>query len=104
MTTAAWRSNEADIETATALRIIESMPGFAWAANAMGRIIFVSPKASTFYGDALDGLKPEEDDKVGWRRLVHPDDYDRVAASWRDCLKTGDPFETEHGLRHGNRP
>jgi PAS domain-containing protein len=31
--------------------------------------------------------------------VVHPDDYDRVAAKWQHCLQTGDHYDTEHRIR-----
>src|SRR5690606_12333012 len=47
-------------------------------------------------GEDLNGS--DADDEFGWRRVVHPDDYDSVAAKWRHCLRTGDLYDTEYRL------
>jgi PAS domain S-box-containing protein len=86
-----------------ALQIIESMPGFAWSADAAGRFTYVSPSTLAFLGGPSEELNaPNEEDEFGWRRVVHPDDYDRVSARWRHCLKTGDYYDTEHRLRRAD--
>jgi len=81
------------------LRILESMPGFGWSANADGQFTFVTSNTLDFLGLAGEDLNASEaDDEFGWRQVVHPDDYDRVAAKWRHCLRTGDHYDTEHRL------
>jgi len=81
------------------LQILESMPGFGWSANAAGQFTYISPNALGFLGVAGEDLNASEaDDEFGWRQVVHPDDYDRVAARWRHCLRTGDHYDTEHRL------
>jgi PAS domain S-box-containing protein len=94
---------EANAEVARALRIIESMPGHAWSADAAGQFTYVSPSTLVFLGEACGDLNsPDGDDEFGWRRVIHPDDYDRVAARWRHCLQTGDHYDTEHRLRRAD--
>ena len=86
-----------------ALQIIESMPGHAWSADPDGRFTYVSPNTLAFLGNAREDLNiPDDEDEFGWRRVVHPDDYDRVAAKWRHCLETGDHYDTEHRLRRAD--
>jgi hypothetical protein len=103
MTTASKVLAEADTEAARALRIIEGMPGFAWSADAAGRFTYVSPHTLAFLGEARENLNTSDDeDEFGWRRVVHPDDYDRVAARWRHCLQTGDHYDAVHRLRRAD--
>jgi PAS domain S-box-containing protein len=103
MMRASQSSTETVSDDARALQILESMPGFAWSADAAGRITYVSPSTLAFLGNASEELNVSEDeDEFGWRRFVHPDDYDRVAARWRHCLKTGDHYDTEHRLRRAD--
>jgi len=86
-----------------ALQIIESMPSHAWSADTAGRFTYVSPNTLAFLGKAADELKSfGDEDAFGWRQAVHPDDYDRVAARWRHCLKTGDHYDIEHRLRRAD--
>jgi PAS domain S-box-containing protein len=103
MTTASTSPGETDSEAKRALQIIESMPGHAWSADATGRFTYVSPNTLAFLGNAREDLNiPDDEDEFGWRRVVHPDDYDRVAARWRHCLETGDHYDTEHRLRRAD--
>lgn len=103
MTIACKPPDEADPGATRALQIIESMPGHAWSADAAGRFTYVSPNTLSFLGSAGEDLNTcEGDDEFGWRRVVHPDDYDRVAATWRHCLETGDHYDTEHRLRRAD--
>jgi PAS domain-containing protein len=41
-------------------------------------------------------------DDCGWRQVVHPDDYDRVAARWLHSLRTGEPYESEYRIRRAD--
>src|SRR5690606_15179549 len=103
MTAASNSLDQTNPEAARALQIVESMPGFAWSANAAGQFTYVSPSTLAFLGNARDDLNASGgEDGFGWRRFVHPDDYDRVAARWRHCLKTGDHYDTEHRLRRAD--
>jgi PAS domain S-box-containing protein len=103
MTAAPNLPTEAVSDDVRALRILESMPGFAWSADAAGRFTYVSPNTLVFLGSASEELNDSEgEDEFGWRRVVHPDDYDRVAARWRHCLKTGDHYDMEHRLRRAD--
>ncbi|MER9432955.1 PAS domain-containing protein [Mesorhizobium sp. M0408] len=103
MTTPSNSPGETDSEAKRALQIIESMPGHAWSADAAGRFTYVSPSTLAFLGNAREDLNTSDDeDEFGWRRVVHPDDYDRVAAKWRHCLETGDHYDTEHRLRRAD--
>src|SRR5690606_28499819 len=53
-------------------------------------------------GPHEDLNESDDEDEFGWRCVVHPDDYERVAAKWRHCLQTGDHYDTEHRLRRAD--
>jgi len=100
MTTAPDVPAETNPRAALALRIIESVPPFAWSADPSGRFTYVSPNALAYLGAPQEDLNSSRDgDEFGWRHLVHPDDYERVAGRWRHCLLTGDYFDAEQRLR-----
>jgi PAS domain S-box-containing protein len=75
------------------------MPGAAWSADATGRLTYFSSTTLAFLGAHEDLITREDEDEFGWRRVVHPDDYDRAATRWRHCLETGEHYDTEHRLR-----
>lgn len=104
MTTASNSLGETGVEAARALQIIESMAAAAaWAADAAGRFTYITPGAAAFIGSTLGDLNSSLDgDVFGWSRVVHPDDYERVAASWRHCVQTGDPYDTELRMRRAD--
>jgi PAS domain S-box-containing protein len=103
MTIASKSAAETDSNAARALKIFECMPGFAWSADPTGRFTYVSPNTLAYLGTPQRDLDPlRDEDEFGWRRVVHPDDYDRVAARWRHCLQTGDHYDTEHRLRRAD--
>jgi PAS domain S-box-containing protein len=93
-------SNRTHADVELVMRILESMPGHAWSADAEGRFTFVSANTLAYIGEPTAELGPIPDcDEFGWRRVVHPDDYDRVVARWRHCLATGEHYDTEHRIR-----
>jgi PAS domain S-box-containing protein len=77
--------------------ILESMPGHGWSADQNGRLVYVSPSALKYFGPA-ENLDRIERDVIGWRQIVHTDDYDRFVATWLQSLKTGEPYENEHRI------
>ncbi|WP_308909451.1 PAS domain-containing protein [Pseudokordiimonas caeni] len=102
MTVTTSSPDDISAEAMRALKIIESMPGFAWSADADGQFTYVSPSTLAYLGNGRDDLNTAEEDEFGWRRVVHPEDYERVAARWRHCLKTGDDYDAEHRLRRAD--
>ena len=103
-----WTTSSFLGETAEAVRaakVIESLHGKAWAFDAAGRFTYVTPVAQTVIGMTLEDLNAPvrggsfvDGGDVGWSRGVHPDDYDRVAASLRHCLKTGEHWNVEYRM------
>lgn len=89
-----------DADAARALEIVESISGYAWAADAAGQFIYVSPNILTYLGATHAGLNSSQmSGEFGWQELIHPEDYGRVAATWRHCLQSGDDYRAEHRLR-----
>ncbi|WP_412778261.1 PAS domain-containing protein [Thalassospira lucentensis] len=86
-----------------AAQTIESVVGNAWATDAAGRFTYVTPAALTFLGIRLDELNATSDyGDLGWKPVVHPEDYETAAAVWRRCLKTGEHYNIEHRMLRAN--
>jgi PAS domain S-box-containing protein len=80
--------------------IEESVPGYGWSADPNGKFVHVSPQTLNFIGQPAENLnRIEGTDDCGWRQIVYPDDYDRVAARWLHSLRTGEPCESEYRIR-----
>lgn len=91
------------IEILQAAKIIESVVGNAWATDADGTFIYVTPEALDFLALTLEDLNvPPQEDTFGWKRVIHPQDYDAAAAAWRRCLRTGEPYNVEHRMLRAN--
>ncbi|MEH2513758.1 PAS domain S-box-containing protein [Nitrobacteraceae bacterium AZCC 1564] len=92
------RAKRASSKAEQALRIIESMPAIAWFADADGKFLYMSRSPRVFTGLPREALVATKDDEFGLRNVVHPDDFDRVNATWRHCLRTGENYTCEHRL------
>jgi len=94
---------EDEPEPMRSARVIESLFGNGWAFDAAGRWIYLHPFAQNSLGVTLEDLNaPLKDGHTAWKRVLHPDDYDRVSTAWRHCLETGDHFNVEFRFRRAS--
>ncbi|MEI9424951.1 PAS domain-containing protein [Mesorhizobium sp. Cs1299R1N1] len=88
-----------DADAGWAAQVVERVVGNAWATDAAGRFIYVTPTALTLARMRLDDLNsPSEEGEFCWKRVIHPDDYDDAVAAWRRCLQTGEHYNVEHRM------
>lgn len=71
-------------------RILNAIPHVIWSSDADGRLNFVSEQWTQVHGGDPRALVGE-----GWIEFVHPDDRDRVVASWSAALKSAESYENE---------
>lgn len=90
-------------EILRAAKIVEAVVGNAWATDADGRFIYVTPDALAYLGLTMDDLNsaPEEGG-FGWKRVIHPQDYDDAATAWRQSLGSGEPYNVQHRMLQAN--
>ncbi|MBB3233349.1 PAS domain-containing sensor histidine kinase [Phyllobacterium endophyticum] len=86
-----------DIDAVQAAKVVERITGNAWSTDAAGNFIYVTPAARGFFGISLESLNSQPD-KLGWRQVIHPEDYDAAAVEWRRCLQTGEHYNVEHRM------
>jgi PAS domain S-box-containing protein len=72
--------------------IIDNIPGMAFTRTAAGAPEFINKQLREYHGPILDGL-PE------WSSLVHPEDRERIVATWQNALRTGQDVEFEMRTR-----
>ncbi|SDP71244.1 PAS domain-containing protein [Phyllobacterium sp. OV277] len=97
MTIALNSPDESESEALQAAQIIESVVGNAWATDAAGKFIYMSPAALLVLGVTLEELRsPTEQSVSVWKRIIHPDDYDSAIATWHRCLQSGEHYNVEH--------
>ncbi|GLK82695.1 hypothetical protein GCM10017653_07640 [Ancylobacter defluvii] len=100
---AAEPDGDHDRDVMQAAKIIESLFGNGWAFDAEGRWIYLHPFAQNSLGVTLDDLNASlKEGHTAWKRLLHPEDYEPIAAAWRHCLRTGDHFNVEFRFRRAS--
>jgi PAS domain S-box-containing protein len=72
----------------------ETVPDILFTARPDGWWDYFNPR---FY--EYTGLTPDAAEGFGWIRALHPDDKERVQASWRQALETGEPLSLRYRLR-----
>ena len=79
--------------------IVDSMPGLGWSTDAKGNFRYLNPSIFEY-----TGIKCEADQQpiFAGAIVLHPDEEDRVVEHWRECLATGQPYESQHRLRRGD--
>ncbi len=88
-----------DLDALQTAKAVERIVGNAWATDADGAFIYVTPAALTFLGLTLDDINAaSNEDSFGWKRAIHPEDYDEAAAMWRRCLQTGEQYSVLHRM------
>jgi PAS domain S-box-containing protein len=80
--------------TVQQLRIIDTIPTFAWSCFKDGFVEFLNRSWLAF-----TGLSQSEATGWGWVRAVHSEDLESLTARWRDILAGGEPGEAEARLR-----
>ena len=90
----AMRNSEAKYRT-----LVEHIPAVTYLASLdpSGAVVYVSPQIEAFLGYSPDQYKA---DPEVWRRLLHPDDRDRVVDEVEACRRLGEPRSSEYRIRH----
>ncbi|MGO4355154.1 PAS domain-containing protein [Rhizobium sp. RAF36] len=87
-------------EAIRAAKIIENLFGNGWANGADGRVIYLPAFAQQTLGLTPDQINSSIDEgDVSWKQLLHPDEYEDIAARWRRSLQTGELFSAEFHIR-----
>ncbi len=99
MTTGLNLANLSSADAVRAAQLVESVVGNAWAADPAGQFTYVTPAMLAVLGLTQEDLNVSLDEgSFGWKRVIHPSDYDAAAESWRRCLQTGEHYNIEHRM------
>ncbi len=74
--------------------VTDFMPQMVWSTKPDGFHDFYNKGWYDY-----TGLTYEETKDKGWSLVLHPDDYGRSWAIWKESLKTGTPYEVEYRFR-----
>jgi PAS domain S-box-containing protein len=72
----------------------ESIDYGIWICDPDGRNTYAS---KSFLH--LTGMTQEQCSDFGWGEVLHPDDAERTIAAWKECVRTGGPWDIEHRFR-----
>jgi len=86
-------------EPTRAAMMVEAVVGNAWATDAAGRFVYITPGMLAPLGIVREDLNGSDDPAFGWKPLVHPNDYEAAAASWRQSLRDERAYDATHRLR-----
>ncbi len=77
--------------------LVESLPAvvFMDALDEASTNIYTSPQTATMLGYASEEWRADPD---LWRKLIHPEDYQRVMKAQQRYVDTGEPFDQEYRL------
>jgi PAS domain S-box-containing protein len=75
-------------------QLADAMPQMVWSTLPDGYHDFYNQRWYDFTGLDYERTKAE-----GWSALLHPDDYARAWAVWRESLETGKIYEIEYRMR-----
>ncbi|MGC5018026.1 PAS domain S-box protein [Micromonospora sp. DT47] len=76
--------------------LVEASTAVVWTADATGAVIEPQPS-----WEAFTGQRWEEYRGGGWSTALHPEDWSRIEAAWRESLRVRAPlFEVEGRLWH----
>jgi len=75
--------------------MLDSIPQMVWSTLPDGYHDFYNARWYEFTGMPIGSTDGE-----AWNGMFHVDDQERAWATWRESLKTGEPYQIEYRLRH----
>ena len=77
-----------------ARKVLDMIPVQIWSGPADGSIDYCNYQWRDYTGLGLEELQG-----VGWQRILHPDDRERMLKAWREAVVNRTPYEQEVRLR-----
>ncbi|CAN5164940.1 hypothetical protein BH10PSE13_BH10PSE13_00630 [soil metagenome] len=77
--------------------LADAMPQIAWSSRPDGFTDYFNARWYEFTGLPEGASKGDE-----WAQCLHPDDFDRTLAVWRQSVDTGEPYDLEYRLRRAD--
>ncbi|AUX44826.1 histidine kinase [Sorangium cellulosum] len=77
--------------------LAETMPQLVWTNRPDGHHEYFNQRWYDY-----TGMSPEETAGEGWSRMLHPEEHERAIETWRQALRTGEPYESQCRLRRAD--
>lgn len=78
--------------------LAEAIPQIVWTAGSDGFTTYINRHWYEMTGTPIGGSLGS-----GWMEAVHPDDRDACQQKWKECVRTGEPFEIEYRLHDASK-
>jgi PAS domain S-box-containing protein len=75
------------------LGIIETVPSMLWSTSPTGEVTHISQRVLEYTGLSLEDFL-----NLGWKRIIHPDDFEDTAKAFFRAIQTGESFSATHRL------
>jgi PAS domain S-box-containing protein len=85
--TAKMEINKSYVEVS---KVADCMPQIVFKTNTEGKVIYINTRWTEYSGSN----NPDD-----WEKYVHPDDYRRATALWKNSIYSGKSFEAEFRLK-----
>lgn len=79
------------------LGIIDTIPSLLWSASPTGEPTHLSKRVLEYSGLHFDDFL-----NLGWKRFIHPDDYEETAKAFFQAIQTGESYNLVHRLRRAD--
>jgi len=74
-------------------QMADLIPQKVWTSDAEGNKNYLNQKWLDYSGLDFEELKD-----WGWRKIIHPDDWEKTKKQWQQSIKTGKDYEMENRL------
>jgi PAS domain S-box-containing protein len=74
--------------------LAETLPQLIWMSDANGITTYCNRRVAEYFG-----IDPSELATASWRPRLHPEDVERVFATWWRSIQQQEPFQVEYRLR-----
>lgn len=78
-------------------RVVDALPGVAFTALADGSVDYVNQGWCAYTGRSASAAIG-----CGWQAAVHPDDLQATLNTWREAIRSGEPYRKELRLRQAD--
>ncbi|MGA9672287.1 MAG: PAS domain-containing protein [Terracidiphilus sp.] len=79
------------------LGIIDTVPSMLWSTSPAGEVTHISQRVLEYTGLTLEDFL-----NLGWKRIIHPDDFEDTAKAFFRAIETGESYTATHRLRDRN--
>jgi len=74
--------------------ITETIPGMIWCTDAGGQPTYMNQRYAEYAGVDISETRD-----LGYKKMIHPDDWESVIQGWTHSVRTGEPYIGVHRIR-----